>query len=160
VKDVLFHIREICECVCVCVCVWVCVCVCVCVCIQVFTQAGRAFDGMHEKLNLIHCDIACRNLLIHRSSNDRLDDAQSKPSPFECFVSDFGLSRTIQSKHKKKRVHIPVGLSVPVFASAPEVLRTESFTKASDVWYVERQMHSYRSSIRHIYDIVCFLFWV
>jgi serine/threonine protein kinase len=66
---------------------------------------------------MIHCDIACRNLLIHRGC-DR----------FECYVSDFGLSRF-------EKDGPGLNTSVPIRSSAPEVVRNHAFSFHSDVWY-------------------------
>eukprot|EP01119_Soliformovum_irregulare_P016450 TRINITY_DN4756_c0_g2_i2.p1 TRINITY_DN4756_c0_g2~~TRINITY_DN4756_c0_g2_i2.p1 ORF type:complete len:162 (-),score=36.88 TRINITY_DN4756_c0_g2_i2:129-614(-) len=69
--------------------------------------------------NILHCDLAARNLLVQRRGNDYL-----------LKVADFGMSHMSQSDayDVKANVHVPVRWC------APEVFTKHEFSKASDVW--------------------------
>eukprot|EP01119_Soliformovum_irregulare_P020556 TRINITY_DN6680_c1_g1_i2.p1 TRINITY_DN6680_c1_g1~~TRINITY_DN6680_c1_g1_i2.p1 ORF type:complete len:580 (-),score=131.58 TRINITY_DN6680_c1_g1_i2:69-1808(-) len=69
--------------------------------------------------DIIHCDLAARNLLIQRESDG-----------YTIKVADFGMSHTI----KAESYNIEGEINLPVRWCSPEVLRTHTFSKASDVW--------------------------
>lgn len=65
--------------------------------------------------NIVHCDLACRNLLI--------------TSGHQVKISDFGLSNLGDTNFHQTRMKV-----VPVKWSAPEVLKSHNFSVLSDVW--------------------------
>eukprot|EP00027_Filamoeba_sp_ATCC50430_P003191 CAMPEP_0168556050 /NCGR_PEP_ID=MMETSP0413-20121227/8671_1 /TAXON_ID=136452 /ORGANISM="Filamoeba nolandi, Strain NC-AS-23-1" /LENGTH=794 /DNA_ID=CAMNT_0008586961 /DNA_START=168 /DNA_END=2549 /DNA_ORIENTATION=+ len=74
----------------------------------------------HE--NILHCDLACRNLLVDRKgTND-----------FLVKITDFGLAHTVNTDSD---IYDASSASVvPIRWSAPEVLTQLQMSKASDVW--------------------------
>ncbi len=97
---------------------------------QVMMQACQGIDGLHSR-SIVHCDIACRNLLIDSPSL----------GVYECYITDFGLSRTLNDEHTQ----FTFKSVLPVAICAPELMpkdrcppeleqRKPVFSPASDVW--------------------------
>jgi len=72
-----------------------------------------------HKLNILHCNLAARNLLVIKRGND-----------FTTKISDFGMSKLSQSGE----YNLKEESKIPIKWSAPEILKIRKFTKASDVW--------------------------
>ena len=80
-----------------------------------------------ESQNIVHRDLALRNLLITGAGKDS----------FVVKVGDLGLSRTVESSYYKSE-----GKPIPYKWSAPEMILQGRSTSKSDVWS---------------YGIVCFI---
>jgi len=78
-------------------------------------QAAKGIRNLHRN-NVIHRDLACRNLL--------LDDQMT------VYVSDFGFAR-LRASHKKEFSNTNLG---PVKWEAPESLRNKEFSEKTDVF--------------------------
>lgn len=70
--------------------------------------------------NIIHLDLACRNLLVSFAANDVQ----------HVKITDFGLSRLVENE----TYQASAGSSFPVRWTAPETLSLGLVTRASDVW--------------------------
>jgi len=70
--------------------------------------------------SLLHCDLACRNLLVSFENNNQ----------FTIKVADFGLARVSEYGV----YNASMTSMFPVRWSAPEVLRGSRLSKAADVW--------------------------
>jgi len=69
--------------------------------------------------NVLHCDLACRNLLVQKQSGTYLIK-----------ISDFGLARTSESGLYDANQEA----KFPIRWSAPEVLTARKLSRAADVW--------------------------
>eukprot|EP01113_Clastostelium_recurvatum_P039226 TRINITY_DN5973_c0_g1_i2.p1 TRINITY_DN5973_c0_g1~~TRINITY_DN5973_c0_g1_i2.p1 ORF type:complete len:982 (-),score=154.69 TRINITY_DN5973_c0_g1_i2:101-2938(-) len=69
-----------------------------------------------EARNIVHCDLACRNILLNK------DHTTVK-------ISDFGLSRKNVATSQGKS-----SSNLPIKWTAPECLKEQVFTSKSDVW--------------------------
>jgi len=115
--------------------------------------AKNICSGMSHihKENLLHCDLACRNVLI-------------SPQGFNKYIlkiTDFGLARIsdqgfYDAKHEAK---------FPIRWTAPEVLTTYKVSRASDVWsfgvvlweMIEGKVPRYSQTNPEVMDLVCVL---
>ena len=71
-----------------------------------------------ESRRFVHRDLATRNVLVGADGN--------------CFVADFGLSRSLREGADYYRLR--EGAAMPIRWSAPEVVLGSHYTSASDVW--------------------------
>jgi len=85
--------------------------------IKFLIEIGRGLGHLH-KHNVIHRDLACRNVLLREKS-------------LECVVSDFGLSRKVEKNDSGAKTRSVTG---PLKWMAPECLSSKVYSKASDVW--------------------------
>jgi len=72
-----------------------------------------------HKMNIIHCDLAARNLLV-----------ETRGKEFSIKVSDFGMAKYSESGE----YDLKVNSVIPIRWCAPEILKIRKFTKAGDVW--------------------------
>jgi tRNA A-37 threonylcarbamoyl transferase component Bud32 len=72
--------------------------------------------------NVLHCDLACRNYLVAGTQGE---------DGFQLKICDFGLSHTAKEDEYDASAK---GTNFPVRWSPPEVLTSQKFSKASDVW--------------------------
>src|SRR4051794_33596128 len=77
--------------------------------------------GLHflEENKIVHRDISLRNFLVRHQDEE----------PYFVKVSDFGLSRTMDSEYYKENES-----TLPVKWTAPESLQYNKFTIKGDVW--------------------------
>mmetsp|Transcript_26263 Transcript_26263/g.36986 ORF Transcript_26263/g.36986 Transcript_26263/m.36986 type:complete len:245 (-) Transcript_26263:67-801(-) len=87
--------------------------------IKIFKDVVSGMSHLHHE-GLLHCDLACRNLLV----------SLEKGNDFTVKISDFGLARFSESG----TYNASINSVFPVRWSAPEVLRGSKLSKASDVW--------------------------
>lgn len=79
---------------------------------NIFVQLLIAVDHLHRKVNLLHRDLKCDNIMIDKNMNIRL--------------IDFGFSRSIDNL-----MMTPCGSTQ---YAAPEILQRQPYTKAVDIW--------------------------
>ncbi|EXX67919.1 Sps1p [Rhizophagus irregularis DAOM 197198w] len=82
-------------------------------------------------VNLIHCDFHDGNILLHKYVTGKV----------KVFISDLGLCRPIKSSLKKDDIY---GV-IPFMA--PEILRGNSYTKASDIYSFSMIMWEFISGV-------------
>jgi len=87
--------------------------------IKICKDVTSGMSHLHHE-GLLHCDLACRNLLV----------SLEKGNEFTVKLSDFGLARFSETG----TYNASVTAVFPVRWSAPEVLRGAKLSKASDVW--------------------------
>mmetsp|Transcript_2855 Transcript_2855/g.3782 ORF Transcript_2855/g.3782 Transcript_2855/m.3782 type:complete len:1119 (+) Transcript_2855:84-3440(+) len=89
----------------------------------VLTMAKHTASGMshlHSE-NILHCDLACRNLLV----------SIGKGNKYLVKISDFGMARVVENE---KIYNASSEAQFPVRWSAPEVLSSGTVSRKSDVW--------------------------
>eukprot|EP00960_Hanusia_phi_P004874 140882-Hanusia_phi.AAC.2 len=101
------------------------------VCDEVLLQVGKQVcDGMIQLgvYNVVHGDLACRNLLVF--SFDSSDRKQVRVK-----ISDFGLSLQLTDATDLDKAHECVDSAVgPLRWMAPEVIKRKALSQQSDVW--------------------------
>ncbi|CAB4426619.1 unnamed protein product [Rhizophagus irregularis] len=100
----------------------------------------QIISGLSEihKQNIIHCDFHDGNILIHKDKKDKDDKEDERDN---VYISDFGLCRPVKSFMKKHDVYGVLSFM------APEVLRGNSFTQASDIYSFSMIMWEFTSGI-------------
>eukprot|EP01116_Phalansterium_solitarium_P013454 TRINITY_DN30819_c0_g1_i1.p1 TRINITY_DN30819_c0_g1~~TRINITY_DN30819_c0_g1_i1.p1 ORF type:complete len:595 (+),score=153.16 TRINITY_DN30819_c0_g1_i1:616-2400(+) len=86
--------------------------------LRAFHDVATGMNHLHNE-NIIHCDLAARNVLISRQGND-----------FDCKVADFGLSHFTDTG----TYYGEQSVKIPIRWCSPEVIRQRRFSKKSDVW--------------------------
>lgn len=71
-------------------------------------------------INFVHRDLAARNILVNE---DLL-----------CKISDFGLSRILETDGSSRGEYSTSGGKIPIRWTAPEAIKYRKFSSASDVW--------------------------
>ncbi|CAH1775983.1 unnamed protein product, partial [Owenia fusiformis] len=73
-----------------------------------------------SEMGYVHRDLAARNILVNEN--------------LVCKVSDFGLSREIDTQDNTDGAYTTKGGKIPVRWTAPEAIAFRKFTSSSDVW--------------------------
>ncbi len=76
---------------------------------------AKGLNHLHEN-NIIHRDLACRNILMHNG---------------EAKISDFGLSRALKEEAQVGKTASTIG---PIRWMAPESIASQTYSIKSDVW--------------------------
>ncbi|PKC64335.1 kinase-like protein [Rhizophagus irregularis] len=99
-------------------------------------------SGLNEihKQNLIHCDFHDGNILIHKDKKDEKNKAD------KIYICDLGLCRPVKSSLKESEI-----FGVMPFM-APEVLRGNPYTPASDIYSFSMIMWEFTSGVKPFKD--------
>lgn len=85
--------------------------------LQILAQLASGMVYLHKQ-NVLHRDLACRNVLLKKSGR----------GAFDAKLTDFGLSR------REENEYVATQSQMPIRWSAVESLKHREFSKASDVW--------------------------
>eukprot|EP01083_Nonionella_stella_P170801 582072_1 len=91
---------------------------------------GKAASGLkflHE-YGLVHRDIACRNILLGKIHNNRIETST------EVRISDFGLTRELANKSSDDFIQKTQSTFGPLKWMAPESIKAKEYSKKSDVY--------------------------
>ncbi|GBC07733.1 hypothetical protein RclHR1_07660009 [Rhizophagus clarus] len=99
---------------------------------------------IHEK-NLLHCDFHDGNILNHKDEKHERKDDDNK-ADYKIYISDLGLCQPVKSSLKKYDI-----CGVILFM-APEVLRGDSYTSASDIYSFSMIMWEFTSGVPPFID--------
>lgn len=92
-------------------------------------EIGKAVHYLRI-MNVLHRDIAARNILVDGESDQKLLSNQKRP-PIRIKLSDFGMSRTL---YEKDYYRMPLRGNIPIRWLPPEALTTNEYTHQSDIW--------------------------
>eukprot|EP01119_Soliformovum_irregulare_P014326 TRINITY_DN391_c1_g3_i1.p1 TRINITY_DN391_c1_g3~~TRINITY_DN391_c1_g3_i1.p1 ORF type:complete len:549 (-),score=138.68 TRINITY_DN391_c1_g3_i1:16-1662(-) len=81
-------------------------------------DVASGMSHIHNE-NILHCDLAARNLLVRRIGNEYIIK-----------VSDFGMAHTADAD----TYDVKATMTVPVRWCAPEIFEKHLFSKSADVW--------------------------
>jgi serine/threonine protein kinase len=84
--------------------------------VKIAMQASEGVRSLHQE-NIIHRDLACRNLLVDEN--------------FDVYVSDFGFARQKENKNSKGFTTTHVG---PIKWEAPESLQRKEYSEKTDAF--------------------------
>jgi len=80
---------------------------------------ASGMSHIHQE-NVLHCDLACRNLLLTARGTNK----------YQVKIADFGLSRVTETD----TYNAATTTSFPVRWTAPETLQSGKISRASDIW--------------------------